>query len=56
MWYMEILGWTGITLTWILMYCTQVHYTIDMIAGLIFAHYIFIFVKRWAPYFDRVVC
>jgi len=27
-----------------------------MISGLIFAHYIFMFAKLWAPYIDRVVC
>jgi len=45
MWYMEILGWISVTLTWILMYCTRGHFTIDMIAGLIFAHYLYIFAR-----------
>jgi len=56
MWYMEIFGWLSVANTWILMWCTQCHFTIDMVSGLIFAHYIFIFAKHYAPYVDRVVC
>jgi len=35
-----------------LMLCTRAHYSIDMIAGLIIAHYIFILVERYIYLFD----
>lgn len=38
-----------------LMYCSRGHYTIDMIAGVIIAHYFFILVEKHVWYFDYYV-
>ena len=32
------------------------HYSIDLVAGLIFAHYFFIIARHIAPYFDQRIC
>ena len=39
-----------------LMIFLQGHYTIDLISGMIIAHYFYMLSRHWAPYFDRVCC
>ena len=38
--------------TFVMMICLRSHYSIDMIAGLIIAHYIWIMMDKYISYFD----
>lgn len=53
---MQYFGLVTILLQIFLMLSVRGHYTIDLIAGIIFGHYLHIMARSAAPYFDRAVC
>jgi len=52
---MQIFGYMTIVLQIFLMIFLRGHYTIDLIAGLMAGHYLYLMGSFFAPYFDRVV-
>lgn len=53
---MQFFGSLTIILQIFLMIFLRGHYTIDLVAGLIFGHYLYIIGSHFAPSFDRYVC
>lgn len=55
-WSMVIFGIVSIVVTFWLLVIAHVHFLCDIVAGFFIGHYMFIFAKMYAPYFDRVIC
>ena len=54
--FMQGFSLVTIVLQVILMLSVRGHYSIDLLAGIIFAHYLYIMSSWVAPMFDRVIC